>query len=178
MNYSIRSAHPNDLHHLLDLIHAKADFDGCPNAVTATLEKLKNTLFSAQPMAYVLLAQAQEGTENLPIGFASYHFTYSTFLAQPSIWLDDLFVKSDHRNQSIGACFIQQLCQIAQRQGCGRIDWTVDINNHSGIRFYQRMGGKLQTNVHLCRLNHEAIFRYALAENLDVTNSESAVYVS
>jgi GNAT superfamily N-acetyltransferase len=159
MHYHLRSANINDLQNLLALIHAKAAFDGCPNAVTATTEKLEQTLFAAQPMAYVLLAEVEKGDEP-PIGFASYHFTYSTFLAQPSLWLDDLFVRSEHRNQAIGTQFIQQLCHIAHRQGCGRIDWTVNVSNHSGIRFYQRMGGKLQTEVHLCRLNGEAIAQH------------------
>jgi GNAT superfamily N-acetyltransferase len=158
MPYHLRSANLSDLQNLLALIHAKAEFDGCPSAVTATAEKLKQTLFASQPIAYILLAEAE--SENLPIGFASYHFTYSTFLAQPSIWLDDLFVKSEHRNRAIGTQFIRQLCHIAHRQGCGRLDWTVNINNHSGIRFYQRMGGELQTEVQLCRLNSEAIAQH------------------
>jgi GNAT superfamily N-acetyltransferase len=172
MHYHLRSANLNDLPNLLALIHAKAEFDGCPGAVTATAAKLKQTLFSAQPMAYVLLAEADrnnvgdnaEDEQNHfgepPIGFASYHFTYSTFLAQPSLWLDDLFVQREHRNRAVGTQLIQQLCHIAHRHGCGRIDWTVAINNQAGIRFYQRMGGQLQTQVQLCRLNGEAIARH------------------
>ena len=167
MHYSIHPAVPADLQHLLQLIHLKAEFDGCPNAVTATADKLNNTLFTPQPMAHVLLAKTQSDTHSkeqnkgpsgpMPIGFASYHFTYSTFLAQPSLWLDDLFVMRDYRNQAIGARLIQQLCEIAERHGCGRIDWTVNIHNNAGIRFYERMGARLQTQVHLCRLNQEAI---------------------
>ena len=176
MPYHLRSASSNDLQNLLSLIHLKSEFDGCPGAVTATAEKLNRTLFGSQPMAYVLLAEAvrdqdrEQGGEptgerdseksDSPVGYASYHFTYSTFLAQPSLWLDDLFVKSEYRNQSIGTQFIQQLCQIADSHDCGRIDWTVNINNHPGIRFYQRMGGRLKTEVYLCRLNQEAIAQH------------------
>ena len=156
MPYPIRTASPADLSNLLALIHHKAAFDGCPNSVTATREKLQNTLFSSQPMAYVLLAETND-SDSSPIGFASYHFTYSTFLAQPSIWLDDIFVESAHRNQAIGRQLIEQLCQIAHRRGCGRIDWTVDVNNAAGIRFYERMGAQLRKEVHLCRLTAEAI---------------------
>ncbi len=172
--YGIRPANQTDLPNLLTLIHQKAAFDGCPSSVTATPEKLKNTLFSAQPMAYILLAEAHFDTDsnnsnrsgnsnssgssnNSPIGFASYHFTYSTFLAQPSLWLDDIFVESTYRNQGIGTQIIEQLCQIAQRHGCGRIDWTVNVNNAAGIRFYQRMGARLKKEVHLCRLTSDAI---------------------
>lgn len=153
--HRIRPATAADLPDLIQLIHLKADFDGCPEAVTATAEKLKKTIFGPQPMAHILLAESD--LKPSPVGFASYHFTYSTFLAQPSIWLDDLFIKAEYRNQGIGARLIQQLCQIAANHDCGRIDWTVNIHNQSGIRFYQRMGGKLQTQVHLCRLDQAAI---------------------
>ncbi|MGB7084820.1 MAG: GNAT family N-acetyltransferase [Phormidesmis sp.] len=160
MRYRIRPATSDDLPSLLSLIHLKADFDGCPSEVTATAEKLSQTLFTSPPMAHILLAEMSEETNSSPTGFASYHFTYSTFRAQPSIWLDDLFVKKEHRNQALGTRFIQQLCQIAHQQGCGRIDWTVDVENQAGIRFYQRIGGQLQTHVHLCRLSQAAIAQH------------------
>lgn len=153
----IRPAIAKDIPDLLTLIPQKADFDGCPHAVEATAEKLEATLFSQSPLAHVLLVENPTGSMKTPVGFASYHFTYSTFLAQPTLWLDDLFVQSDYRNQAIGTQLIQALCQIAIQHSCGRIDWTVDVNNAAGIRFYQRMGGQLQTQVHLCRLNQPAI---------------------
>lgn len=151
----IRLARTEDLPEIMQLLRLKADFDGCPQALKATASQLEQTLFSAEPMAYILLAEV-DGIKP-PVGFASYHFTFSTFLAKPSIWLDDLYIKSDYRNRSIGAKLIQRLCAIAHKKGCGRIDWTVDVDNAAGIRFYQRMGGKLQTQVHLCRLSEDAI---------------------
>ncbi|MEL6489724.1 MAG: GNAT family N-acetyltransferase [Cyanobacteria bacterium J06621_3] len=157
MPISVRLANTSDIPNLLTLIRLKADFDGCPQSVKATAEKLEATLFSERPMGYVLLAksastQASEYS-GLPLGFASYHFIYSTFLAQPGLWLDDLFVREGHRNQSIGVQLIQALRDTAKQNNCGRIDWTVDINNAAGIRFYERIGGQLRKNVHLCRLS-------------------------
>ena len=156
----IRPATSQDIPQILNLIHLKATFDRCPQTVTATPEKLQNTLFTPNPIAHILLA---EPTPNAPIGFASYHFTYSTFLAQPSLWLDDLFIHKTHRNQSTGTHLIRTLCQIAQQKGCGRIDWTVDTQNQSAIRFYQRIGAQLQTNVHLCRLTQPNIHQNSQA---------------
>ena len=162
---TIRAAIAADLPEIMRLIRLKSEFDGCPHTVQATPQKLKDTLFSPRPMAYILLAEVSKKSasekstskKSAPIGFASYHFTYATFLAQPSIWLDDLFITSGYRNQSIGTRLIQTLCEIAQDHGCGRIDWTVDINNAAGIHFYQRIGAQLQTQVHLCRLNQSGI---------------------
>lgn len=151
----IRTATASDLPQLMRLIRLKSEFDGCPQSVKATEHTLKDTLFGPSPMAYVLLAEVNNSPE--PIGFASYHYIYSTFLAQPGIWLDDLFIESSYRNQSIGAQLVRSLCQIAVERGCKRIDWTVDVENAPGIRFYQRIGGQLQTQVHLCRMDAEAI---------------------
>ncbi|MEL7333809.1 MAG: GNAT family N-acetyltransferase [Cyanobacteria bacterium J06560_2] len=156
----IRHATVADLTNLVNLVHLKAEFDGCPEAVTATPAKLAATLFCPQPMAYILLVEAENAPS--PVGFASYHFTYSTFLAQPSIWLDDLFVQQAYRNQAIGTQLMRSLGKIAQQHSCGRIDWTVDVDNAAGIRFYQRIGGVLQTQVHLCRLNQAAIEQVAI----------------
>lgn len=170
MTYHIRAANQKDLSNILTLIHHKASFDGCPNSVTATNDKLKSTLFCPRPLAHILLVESDNPDEP-PVGFASYHFTYSTFLAQPSIWLDDIFVESAHRNQSIGTQIVEQLCQIALRHNCGRIDWTVDVNNTAGIRFYQRMGAKLQTEVHLCRLTSDDLLRRSQpAQDLETQN--------
>jgi len=153
----IRPAIATDIPHLLSLIHQKAAFDGCPQAVKATAQKLETTLFSSTPLAHVLLVETPTQSNTALIGFASYHFTYSTFLAQPSLWLDDLFLQSEYRSQGIGTQLIQTLCQVAHQHHCGRIDWTVDVDNAAGIRFYQRVGGQLQTQVHLCRLNQSSI---------------------
>jgi ribosomal protein S18 acetylase RimI-like enzyme len=167
MRYTIRPAISADLQDLLALIHLKAQFDGCPSAVTATAQKLNNSIFAEQPLAHILLVEADPTNPSadpltnglVPIGFLSYYFTYSTFLAQSSLWMDDLFLKSEYRNQAIGTRLMQQLCQIAHRQGCDRIDWTVNIHNSAGIRFYQRMGGRLQSQVSLCRLDRAAILQ-------------------
>jgi len=159
----IRLATAQDLPNLMALLQLKAAFDGCPESLLATPEKLESTIFCPSPMAYILLVDV-DGSPS-PVGLASYHFTYSTFLARPSIWLDDLFVTASYRNQSIGAALIQHLCQIAKEQDCGRIDWTVDVDNAAGIRFYRRMGAALKTQVHLCRLDQGAI-----ASNLTVSS--------
>ncbi|MEM1168879.1 MAG: GNAT family N-acetyltransferase [Cyanobacteria bacterium P01_H01_bin.35] len=87
-----------------------------------------------------------------PVGFASYHRIYSTFLAKPGIWLDDLYLKEEYRGQKIGKALITRLYQIAEETGCGRIDWTVNINNSQGINFYEKMGANIIEKVRLCRL--------------------------
>lgn len=156
----IRDAQQKDIPIIMELLHLKAEFDGCPASVEATPEKLESDLFGENPFAFVLLAEIDEN----PVGFATYHFIYSTFLAKPGIWLDDLYVKAEHRSNRIGEALMLRLCQIAQEKGCGRIDWTVAATNERGIKFYQRIGAKINQRVRLCRLDSKAITNNAYSE--------------
>ncbi|NET43858.1 GNAT family N-acetyltransferase [Okeania sp. SIO2B3] len=144
----IRDAVPNDIKTIMELLYLKAEFDGCPESLKATSEQLKKDLFCPIPLTYILLAEVGGNV----VGFASYHRIYSTFLAKPGIWLDDLYLKEEYRGQKIGKALMTRLCQIAEETGCGRIDWTVNINNSQGINFYEKMGAKIIEKVRLCRL--------------------------
>ena len=154
--FSIREAKVSDIPLIIDLIHLKAQFDGCPESVKATPQRLEETLFNQQPLAFVLLAQS----DGNPVGFATYHHIYSTFLAQPGIWLDDLYIKTEYRRRGIGEALIERLCQEAQKIDGGRIDWTVAVNNSSAIQFYEKMGANLKQSVRVCRLERQAIDRH------------------
>ncbi|MBW4564598.1 MAG: GNAT family N-acetyltransferase [Mojavia pulchra JT2-VF2] len=157
-NISIRDATHRDISQIMELIYLKAEFDGCPESVEATPKKLEVDLFGEKPLTFVLLAEVDGNA----IGLATYHFIYSTFLAKPGIWLDDLYVKAEHRSYGVGEALIQRLCQIGQKKGCGRIDWTVAASNERGINFYQRIGANIITKVKLCRLDAQAIARNLL----------------
>ncbi|MCG8368311.1 MAG: GNAT family N-acetyltransferase [Pseudanabaenales cyanobacterium] len=84
-------------------------------------------------------------------------YIYSTFLAKPGIWLDDLYLRASYRSKGIGQALIRHLCQIAKQNGCGRIDWTVATSNDRGVNFYERIGAKVRQEVRLCRLDSAAI---------------------
>lgn len=148
-NISIRHASQRDIPAIMELIYLKAEFDGCPESVEATPQKLEIDLFGEKPLAFVLLAEV----DGVAVGLATYHFIYSTFLAQPGIWLDDLYVKPEHRSHRVGQALMVRLHQIGQEKGCGRIDWTVAVSNERGIKFYERIGAKIINNVKLCRLD-------------------------
>jgi len=152
----IKHANPSDIPTVMELIWLKAEFDGCSELVEATPKKLEDTLFGENPLAFVLLAEI----DGNPIGFATYHRIYSTFLAQSGIWLDDLYIKAKHRNRGAGEALINRLCQIAQKIEGGRIDWTVAANNAQAIKFYEKMGAKIIQNSRLCRLDRETLNRH------------------
>ena len=147
--YTIRPATIADLDTIFQLIQLKASFDGCPNSVQTTVAQLQQDLFGNPSLVSILLAEV----EGEVIGFSSYHSIYSTFLAKPGIWLDDLYLKPNFRGQGIGRALMQQLRHIAQAQGCARVDWTVAATNLNGIKFYEAMGANISADLRLCRLN-------------------------
>ncbi|MBW4624317.1 MAG: GNAT family N-acetyltransferase [Brasilonema octagenarum HA4186-MV1] len=149
----IRDANVSDVSTIMELLKLKAEFDGCPDFLKATPKKLEETLFCEKPLAFVLLAELDKNV----IGFATYHQIYSTFLAQPGIWLDDLYIKAEYRNRGIGEALIKRLCEMTQKIGGARIDWTVAVNNAPAIQFYQKMGAQIIQRVRLCRLDRKAI---------------------
>ncbi|HEY9663454.1 MAG TPA: GNAT family N-acetyltransferase, partial [Allocoleopsis sp.] len=128
-------------------IHQKAEFDGHPEGVEATAEELEQTLFGDRPLATVLFAEV----DGIPVGYALFFQTYSSFLAQPSLWLDDLFVQAPFRNRGIGTALIHALTQEAQRRNCGRVEWTVSAHNPHGITFYQKINAQVCDDTWLCR---------------------------
>lgn len=150
---SIRDVQQKDIPIIIELIHLNAEFDGCHESVEATPDKLKADLFGEKPLALVLLAEIDRNT----IWFATYYFIYLTFLAKPGIWLEDLYVKAEHRSNKVGQALMLRLCQIAQEKGCGRIDWTVAGSNERAIKFYEKVGANIVQRARLCRLNSKTI---------------------
>ncbi len=140
---NVRSATPNDVSLIFSFIQKKAEFDRHVGAFSgllqATEDKIRQTLFGELPYAYVLFAEASR----LEIGFALYGFRYSSFVGQPSLWLDDLYVEAAWRSQSAGAALMQHLAQIAQENDCTHLAWNADARNTRGLRFYGRLGAEI-----------------------------------
>jgi GNAT superfamily N-acetyltransferase len=151
---SIRAATIEDVPLIFSFIQKKIDFDRAIGAYsgvpTVTLDKLHRTLFGVIPFSYVVFAV----TSNREIGFALYTFRYSSFAAQPSIWLDDLFVDADARSQGAGAILMEYLADIATTHHCTHLAWTADARNTRGISFYHRLGATIiQQTGDRCFLN-------------------------
>ena len=158
LNLKIRVADIKDVELILDLIGQKAEFDGYLDPLEATADKLRQTLFyDVPPQAHVLLAEV----EAIAVGFALYSYTYSSFLAEPGIWLDDLFVQSHMRGKGIGQALIDCLVQIAAENNYGRIEWTVNTNNAPAISFYKKQGAQIMESIRLCRIDRGEISRLA-----------------
>ena len=153
----IRDVKESELQALLDLIKAKAAFDGCPDSLRATVDSLREALFSANRLAHALVAEVAGEI----VGMATYYATFSSFIAKPGLWLDDLFVQDTSRNLGIGEALMKRLCSIAAAGGCGRVDWHVLHSNEGGKRFYRRLGATISENERLVRMTGGTIFALA-----------------
>jgi GNAT superfamily N-acetyltransferase len=145
----------------LPLIHRfireLADYERLLDAVTATEEKLRRTLFGPRPAAEVVFAY--EGDE--PVGFALFFPNYSTFLAQPGIYLEDLYVRPEARGKGVGRALLVHLARLAVERGCGRLEWAVLDWNESAIGFYRGLGARPMDDWVTFRLAGEPLARLA-----------------
>jgi GNAT superfamily N-acetyltransferase len=153
----IRPATEADLPLVLELIEGLAEYERLRHECRATIPLLRESLFGARPAAEVLIAEH----EGEPAGFALFFHNYSTFLAQRGIYLEDLFVKPEHRGRGIGHALLVRLAQIAVERDCGRLEWAVLDWNESAIGFYQRLGAKPMVDWTVFRLTDQALARLA-----------------
>ena len=144
----IRSAEIQDTPLILSFIQELADYEKLSHQVEATEEKLQESLFSADAAARVLIAEYGEE----PAGFAVYSFNYSTFLAQPGLYLEDLYVRPVLRGKGIGRALLVEVAGLARKRKCGRLEWAVLDWNEPAIRFYQDLGATALNEWTLFRL--------------------------
>jgi GNAT superfamily N-acetyltransferase len=159
MSFSIRPASVADVPVILEFILALAEYEKLLHGVEATEEKLRHTLFptAAPPAAECLLAF--DGAT--AAGYAVFFSTYSTFLAKPGLYLEDLFVKPEFRGRGIGKGLLLHLAKLANARGCGRLEWTVLDWNQPAIEFYDSVGAVRLPEWQICRLAGAALERYA-----------------
>ena len=149
----IRPGTADDLPVIADLIRGLARFEKLEHEVKLTDELLAKGLFGDRPYAETVLAE-EDGT---PIGFALFFYSFSTFLALPGIYLEDLFVVPEHRGRGVGRTLLSHLARLAVEKGCGRLEWAVLNWNRDAIGFYERLGARPNSEWTVYRLAGEAL---------------------
>ncbi|HTE42631.1 MAG TPA: GNAT family N-acetyltransferase [Steroidobacteraceae bacterium] len=134
----IEPAQPSDVPAIRDLIQELADFERLSDQVVATHERLRATLFGPKPSAEVLMARLGDET----VGFALFFHNYSTFRAQPGLYLEDLYVRPAHRGKGYGEELLRELARLAVQRECGRFEWSVLDWNQRAIDFYKALGAE------------------------------------
>ncbi len=149
----IRPALKSDAELILAFISELAEYEHLAHEVVATPTQLEASLFGRNPVAEVVIAE----WDGLPAGFALFFANYSTFLAAPGIYLEDLFVRPEFRGKGIGKALLLHLAGIVLERGWGRLDWSVLDWNEPAIDFYRSIGARPLNDWTQFRLDGDAL---------------------
>ena len=153
--FDLRPAAPGDVPLILALIRELAEFERLAHEVVADETLLEQHLFGTRPAAEVLVAVHRE--THAPAGFALFFQNFSTFLARPGIYLEDLYVRPEFRQRGLGRALLERLGALAVERGCGRFEWAVLDWNEDAIGFYQKLGARVLDDWRICRVTGPAL---------------------
>jgi len=153
----VRFAREEDTALVLSFIRELAEYERLAHEVVADEDLLRENLFGARRHAEVLLAEL----EGEPAGFALFFHNFSTFVGRPGIYLEDLFVRPQHRGLGIGTVLLARLARLAVERGCGRLDWAVLDWNEPAMEFYRGLGARCLEDWKIFRLDGEALHTMA-----------------
>ena len=147
-SFTLRAAEERDVAAIVGLIRELAEFEKLTHLLQVTPEKLRPQLFGQKPVVEALVAER----DGVVVAFALFFTNFSTFLAKPGLYLEDLYVQPTQRGLGIGKALLTRLAQIAVERDYGRFEWSVlDWNEHA-IRFYKSMGANVMTEWQICRV--------------------------
>jgi len=153
----IEPATERDIPLILEFVRGLAEYEKHLDRVEATEERIRKTLFGAVPAARVVFAYDND----TPVGYAVFFYTYSSFVALPGVYLEDLFVKPEARGKGVGRELLRYLARLAKEKGFSRIEWAVLHWNEPAIGFYKRLGAVPMDEWDVYRLSGNELDRLA-----------------
>ncbi len=156
-SFSIRAAELRDVTAIVSLIRELAEFEHLTHLLQVTPEKLRPHLFGERAVVEALVAESAGEV----VGFALFFTNFSTFLAQPGLYLEDLYVQPRQRGRGVGEALLSRVGRIAVERDYGRFEWSVLDWNANAIRFYEKMGATVMPDWRICRVTGEALQRFA-----------------
>jgi GNAT superfamily N-acetyltransferase len=156
-SFSIRPGARRDARAIVMLIRELAIYERLLDEVKITSAEVRRHGFGRRPYFKTLICRRG----GKPVGLALYFFTYSSFLGRPVLWLEDLLVLPEERGRGAGKALLRALAKIAVARGCGRMEWSVLDWNARAIRFYRRIGARLDKEWIITRLKDAPLKRLA-----------------
>ena len=160
MEVSIRPALPGDEKHIFRMIVELARFAGMEREVTGTAEALARHLFGERPTAEALVAERG----NAVIGYALFYPTFSTFLARPGLYLEDLYVMEQERGTGVGKALLRGVARVARARDAARLEWLVLDWNTRALDFYVSSGATLLGDRRTCRVSERELEQLGASE--------------
>ena len=153
----IRPAVEDDVPLVLALIRELAEYERLAHEVSATEADIREALFGPAPGAEAVIAMVGER----PAGFALYFHNFSTFAGKRGLYLEDLYVRPEHRGRGVGRRLLRHLARLARERGCRRFEWAVLDWNEPAVRFYRRIGAVPMDGWTVYRVTGDALDRLA-----------------
>jgi len=153
MALTLRKAVPADAALIVSLIRELAEYEQLAHECHARVELIEQWVFGPNAKAHCVMAE----WDGAPAGFALYFYNFSTFLAKPGIYIEDLFVRPDFRRKGIARALFAQLAKQALAEGCGRLEWWVLDWNADAIAFYQSLGAQAMDEWTVQRISGTAL---------------------
>ena len=153
IDFKLRPAQPGDVGAIVGLITELAEFEHLAHLLRLTPHTLAPHLFGERPVVESVVAEAGGQV----VAFALFFTNFSTFLAQPGLYLEDLYVQPAFRGAGIGKALLSHLGALAVARGYGRFDWSVLDWNEDAIRFYKKMGATVMSEWCICRVAGPAL---------------------
>ncbi len=150
---TLRFATADDIPVILELIKELADYEKLSHEVMATEEMLKKSLFGERPVAEVIIADYLIK----PVRFSLFFHNFSTFLGRPGIYIEDIYIKPEHRGMGIGKTILSYIATLAVERDCGRLEWCVLDWNITALNFYNGLGARALDEWTVCRLTGDTL---------------------
>ena len=156
-DFSLRAAQAGDVPAIVGLITELAEFEQLTHLLEVTADKLAPHLFGERPVAECVVGEV----DGAVVAFALFFSNFSTFLARPGLYLEDLYVRPAHRGSGLGKALLEHLGRLAAERGCGRFEWSVLDWNANAIAFYEKLGATVMPDWRICRIAGERLARFA-----------------
>ena len=156
-NHSLRPAQARDVPAIVGLIRELAEFEQLTHLCEVTPQSLAPHLFGQHPVAECVVGEV----DGAVVAFALFFTNFSTFLARPGLYLEDLYVQPAQRGTGLGKALLEHLGRLAAERGCGRFEWSVLDWNERAIRFYEGMGATVLPDWRICRITGERLSAFA-----------------
>ena len=148
----IRKGRRADANEFIRLVLALAKFEHLDPPSDSGRKRLVEDVLEKKRINLLVAAEGKR-----LLGYALYFYTYSSFLAKPTLYLEDLFVLEEHRKRGVGLALFKRCVGEAVAKGCGRMEWAVLTWNEKALRFYEKLGAKKQSEWYTYRLDENSL---------------------